>query len=488
PSTNTIVVRVFDSGTPSLSATQSFKVIVNEVNSPPILNPIIDQTVNELATLNVTPVASDADIPGQTLTFTLVSGPSGVNLNGSSGALSWTPTAAQGPSTNTIVVRVFDNGTPSLSATQSFRVFVNEVSSTPTLNPIADQTVNELATLNVTNVANDTDIPVQTLTFALVSGPSGVSLNETTGVLTWTPTEAQGPSTNLIVVRVFDNGTPSLSATQSFKVFVDEVNSPPTLNPIADQTIAELTTLNVTNVAGDMDMPAQTLTFALVNGPSGVNLDDATGVLTWTPTSSQGPSTNTIVVRVFDNGTPSLSATQSFTVVVSESNRAPLFHPINPLSITEGSLLTFMATATDADLPPQVLRYNLEPGAPATASVVETNGLFSWIPPVGSAPSTNVVVIRVTDDGTPEMSDRLAVTIMVIAPPRLAISVSQAGLVTLGWNSLPGQVYRVEYSDDNPSGLWSPLGEDVVAEATLTTTGDQTRFSPNRIYRVRLVD
>src|SRR5262249_51462683 len=154
----------------------------------------------------------------------------------------------------------------------------------------------------------------------------------------------------------------------------------------------------------------------------------------------------------------------------------------------EGSLLAFMATATDADLPPQVLLYSLEPGAPSTASVVETNGLFSWTPPAGSAPSTNVVVIRVTDNGTPAMSDQIAVTIVVIAPPRLAISVSQAGFVTLEWNSLPGQVYRVEYNDDNPSGLWSPLAEDVVADTTVATATDQTRFSPNRIYRVRLVN
>src|SRR6185436_4650824 len=107
----------------------------------------------------------------------------------------------------------------------------------------------ELTTLNVTNVASDTDLPAQTLTFALVSAPTGVNLDGSSGLLSWTPTGAQGPSTNTIVVRVFDSGSPSLSATQSFKVFVNELNSPPTLHPLDDRPIPELTTLHITNVA-----------------------------------------------------------------------------------------------------------------------------------------------------------------------------------------------------------------------------------------------
>jgi hypothetical protein len=38
--------------------------------------------------------------------------------------------------------------------------------------------------------------------------------------LTWRPAIAQSPSTNLITVVVADNGTPPLSATQSFNVVV----------------------------------------------------------------------------------------------------------------------------------------------------------------------------------------------------------------------------------------------------------------------------
>src|SRR5213075_1848847 len=153
---------------------------------------------------------------------------------------------------------------------------------------------------------------------------SGVNLDPSTGVLSWTPSEAQGPSTNVITVKLTDNGAPRLSDTKSFTVVVSEANSAPVLTVPTDRTIAELSTLTVTNTASDSDIPANTLTFSLVSAPSGVNLDPSTGVLTWTPSEGQGPSTNVITVKVTDNGVPSLSDTKSFTVVVSEANSAPV--------------------------------------------------------------------------------------------------------------------------------------------------------------------
>src|SRR5205814_1602845 len=160
-----------------------------------------------------------------------------------------------------------------------------------------DQTVTELSTLTVTNTASDADLPGNTLTFSLVSAPDGVNLNPSSGVLTWTPTEAQDPSTNLITVRQTANGAPPSSDTSSFTVNVNELNSPTRRSSDLDQTVTELSTLTVTNTASDADLPANTLTFTLVSAPTGVNLNPSTGVLTWTPTEAQGPSTNLITDR-----------------------------------------------------------------------------------------------------------------------------------------------------------------------------------------------
>src|SRR5207237_5439114 len=78
---------------------------------------------------------------------------------------------------------------------------------------------------------------------------------------------------NLVSVSVTDNGVPALSVTNSFTVTVTEVNLAPVLSVPADQTIDEQTTLSVNASATDADLPANTLTFALVTAPTGSTLN-----------------------------------------------------------------------------------------------------------------------------------------------------------------------------------------------------------------------
>lgn len=81
-------------------------------------------------------------------------------------------------------------------------------------------------TLTVANPATDPDFPAQTLTWSLLASPAGAAINATNGVFSWRPAIAQSPSTNLIVVKVLDNGTPAMSATQSFTVTVTRPQTP----------------------------------------------------------------------------------------------------------------------------------------------------------------------------------------------------------------------------------------------------------------------
>ncbi|MFM7213432.1 MAG: Calx-beta domain-containing protein, partial [Verrucomicrobiota bacterium] len=151
-------------------------------------------------------------------TFSLTSGPTGMIVT-PAGALSWTPTEAQGPSTNAITVAVTDGVT---SVSRSFIVTVREVNGTPVFAAIPDQTLDEGQTLALTLSASDTDLPVQTLTFSLTSGPTGMIVTPA-GALTWTPTEAQGPSTNAITVAVSDG---VVSVSRPFIVTVNRNTLP----------------------------------------------------------------------------------------------------------------------------------------------------------------------------------------------------------------------------------------------------------------------
>jgi hypothetical protein len=102
---------------------------VTPSNTPPILAPITNQTVNVGQTVAFTASATDTDQPPQTLTFALPAGATNATLNANSGAFSFRPLVTQANSTNSFTLKVSDNGTPPMSATQSFSVVVNALSA-----------------------------------------------------------------------------------------------------------------------------------------------------------------------------------------------------------------------------------------------------------------------------------------------------------------------------------------------------------------------
>jgi Carbohydrate family 9 binding domain-like/Bacterial Ig domain len=384
PSTNAVTVRVSDG---VANVEQTFEVIVTEKNEVPVLAVVPNQTVGELTPLAVQLSATDPDLPAQTLKYTLVTGPTGLTVS-ETGAVVWTPTEAQGPSTNAVTVRVSDG---LASADQTFQVIVTEVNVTPVLAAVLAQTVAELTPLALTLVGTDSDLPVQTLTYSVVTGPTGLTVSSA-GAVAWTPSEAQGPSTNSVTVRVSDG---LASADQTFQVIVTEVNVTPVLVAVPTQTIVELTLLAVTMAGTDSDLPAQTLIYSLVTGPEGLTVS-AAGVIAWTPSEAQGPSTNSVTVRLSDG---LASADQTFQMIVTEVNEAPVLAVIPPQSLNATNSLSLQLEATDPDLPGQTLTFNLESGP--SGLTVSPAGLVAWNPPTPRPPSTNVVRVRLEDNGTP---------------------------------------------------------------------------------------
>ncbi|HXP60460.1 MAG TPA: hypothetical protein VN829_08215, partial [Dongiaceae bacterium] len=92
----------------------------------------------------------------------------------------------------------------------------------------------------------------------------------------------------------------------------------PSLAPISNRTVNAGITVVVTNSATDPDLPYQTLAFSLLNAPTNAAVNSTNGLFTWRPAAAQAGTTNSLSVIVTDNGTPSLSATQAFSVVVNK--------------------------------------------------------------------------------------------------------------------------------------------------------------------------
>src|SRR5207245_2197533 len=137
---------------------------------------------------------------------------------------------------NTFTTVVTDNGAPPMSATNTFTVFVNEVNSAPVLPNQTNVTINKLALHTATHKSPEHDISANTLSYVLTVAPTNAAI-DTNGVITWTPPARRSSDLNTFTTVVTDNGAPPMSATNTFTVFVNEVNSAPVLPNQTNVTI-----------------------------------------------------------------------------------------------------------------------------------------------------------------------------------------------------------------------------------------------------------
>jgi hypothetical protein len=366
---------------------------------------------------------------------------------------------------------------------------LNVLNARPSISTPTNQTVKELTTLTVTNTATDPDIPHQALTFSVASAPNGVTLTplSTNGtVLTWTPQQTNSPSTNTIKVVVTDNGTPPLSATNSFTVIVQEVNVAPSLPTIATHTVNASALLTVNNTATNFNIHSTNFGYGLINPPAGATINSS-GVITWTPARAQGPSTNTITTVVTNNNpydaiNPRLASTNSFTVIVY----APTLSQPSNYTVNAGQTVSFTATATDND-PTRVLTFSIGSGP---GSIGPSNGQFTWRAPVASAGRSNNIQLVVSDNSVPAVTDTKSFYVLVnpLASPVTLKAISKTATnfqLQITGPIGPDYILQAASTLNNINGWTNRLTNTPIASPFNVADTNLVGFS-NRFYRVLL--
>ena len=258
-----------------LSDSQQFQIVVNEINQLPVLQPIDDISIDAGQSISVQAVATDNDVPVDTLTFELTTAPEGATVS-SEGLIQWTTTDDIAAETFAFTVRVSDgNGG---SATESFNVLLD--SAAPILDFIENQEIDELESLQLQLIATDPNGDDDDLIFELVQGPVGSTLDSDTGLFEWTPNEFAG-GFDFFVIQVRVTDAEGLSDSQQFQIVVNEINQLPVLQPIDDISIDAGQSISVQAVATDNDVPVDTLTFELTTAPEGATVSSE-GLIQWT--------------------------------------------------------------------------------------------------------------------------------------------------------------------------------------------------------------
>ena len=191
----------------------------------------------------------------------------------------------------------------------------------PTIDPIADDTI-PWGTTHVSNaVGGDFDLPngCEVLTYSVVSGPAGLTVNPTTGTINWVTTGADVGS-HAVEIQVEDVCGAVASTTYSICVS----NEAPVLTCPSDSLIALGSTYSGFATAVDSDGGPSALLYSMTfTGPGSPTIDAATGEITWgTIFDDAYKGSHTFTVIVTDGGNidppcaPANADTCSFTVTV----------------------------------------------------------------------------------------------------------------------------------------------------------------------------
>ncbi|MBI3350329.1 MAG: putative Ig domain-containing protein, partial [Burkholderiales bacterium] len=227
-----------------------------------------------------------------------------------------------------------------------------------------------------------------TLTWVMLQGPRGATLDAATGLLSWTPT-ADSPEQTSVVLRVYD--TRGAYATQAFVITTAGANKAPVLDLPPSVRLVEGQAFTLPVIAADPE--GHPLSYAANGLPPGARFDSQRNVFEWTPGYDAAGEYRNLSFTVSDGIN---TVTRSLTVIVDQANAPPVLGGIPDRTVRQGDPVQFTLRATDIDS--QTLTYSADL-LPPGATLDPNTGVFNWVPPLDSAPAYTLR-FRVTDGET----------------------------------------------------------------------------------------
>ncbi len=525
------------------TVTDTFSITVANVNDAPIITSngggataSISLTENTSAVTTVT--ASDADLPAQTLTYSIIGGADAgrFSLDSNTGALSFlvlpdfeAPADSDANNVYNLVVRVSDG---SLSGSQAITVTVtnqndNSVGPISDTNPAADSIAENAANgtaVDITAFASDADSTNNTVTYSLDNDAGGrFAIDANTGVVTVANSSLLDyEATTSHGITVLATSADGSTSSQGFTISLSPVNDN---NPAitsdgggatASLNIAENTTAVTTVTASDADLPAQTLSYSIIGGADAAlfTINSSTGALSFitapdfeVPTDSGGNNVYNLIVQVSDGA---LTDTQAIAVSVFNSNEAPTNSPLILTAIAEDSgprlitQLELLANAADVD-GPSLSALGLAISAGNGSLVSNGDGTWTYTPALndngsvsfaytvtdGSLTTAGSATLGITPvNDAPTLANGTALTLPgtdenTASAPRTVASVltgvswADVDSAALKGAAITGAVGNGIWQYSTDGTTWTAFGAVAANNALLLADSSQVRYLPD---------
>jgi len=359
------------------------------LNSPPVLDPIGDKTVAKQSSLVFTVTASDAD--GDAITYSTPALPAGAAFINQT--FNWTPDSDQ-IGTYQVTFTVSDGQAQDF---ETIDIMVTNINQPPALLTIGDKSVDEDGTLSFTVNASDPDGGA--ITYSAQPLPMGAAFGNQT--FSWTPDYEQAG----VYQITFTASDGAAEDSETITITVINTNRPPVLLAIGGKSVGENGSLGFAISASDPDGDAITYSAQLL--PTGAAFGNQT--FSWMPDYEQAGAYQ--VTFTASDGVAEDSET--ITITVTNTNRAPVLLAIGDKSVGENGSLGFTISASDPD--GDAITYST-PALPAGAAFI--NQAFSWAPDFGQV-GTYQVTFTVSD-GQAQDSETISITVTnTNQPPQL---------------------------------------------------------------------
>ncbi|MEM9458013.1 MAG: hypothetical protein AAGF11_27795 [Myxococcota bacterium] len=330
---------------------------------PLSITPIDDRRIEHGEIFEEQLVVQDARGP---VTWSLRNAPDSMTIDPASGAIRW-PAVYTGETVE-IKARAKDG---KRSASMTFNIDVDPVK--PNIWELGELTVNDGAPLEVTPrlLEGTGDM------FWAATGPDGLTINHTTGEMTWTAVWAATPYQSIVQVHGPPRPRPPQGKpdhwidTNIFWIRVIPLR--PMIVPIRPALVDAGTRFEVTPQLARGTGP---IVWTLEAGPNGMQIDRGTGALSWMAVASAQPVTVTIKA----SGPGGESLTEFLLTVASP----PALAAIDDIRITEGQDLRTVIELTQGTGP---IDFEVR-GLPRGAHITFPKRTIAWRANLAASPAT----------------------------------------------------------------------------------------------------